>query len=133
MFKYLLDSGPLSGYLIGTRKAQNVITPWIANKEVVTSNLVYAEVHEFILGFKDYYKWNNQLLSIVFGPIPALNLDHAVLRRYGEIRNYLRPRNELIGDIDTLIAATALEHDISIVTNNVRHFSRVPGLSVIPY
>jgi len=130
---YLLDSGPLGGYLLGTRRAHTLISPWIANKDVVTSNLAYAEVHEFILAFPDYHNRNSQLLRIVFGPIPALNLDYATLQRYGELRNYLRPRNLLIGDIDTLIAATALEANLTVVTNNARHFGRIPGLNVIVY
>jgi tRNA(fMet)-specific endonuclease VapC len=55
----------------------------------------------------------------------------AVMRRYAEIRSYLRRRNALIGDMDTLIAATALEHDLLIVSTNVHHFGRVPGLKLL--
>ena len=39
----------------------------------------------------------------------------------------------LIGDIDTLIAATALEHDLTIVTINIKHFMQVKGLSVYEF
>jgi predicted nucleic acid-binding protein len=34
----------------------------------------------------------------------------------------------LIPDMDLLIAATALEHDLTLVTRNLSHFSRIPEL-----
>jgi len=37
---------------------------------------------------------------------------------------------QLIGDADLLIAATALYHGLALVTGNVAHFSRIPGLVV---
>ncbi len=133
MPKYLLDSGPLSAYLLGYSRATNLISPWIANREVVTSDLAYAEVYEFVQDFPNAYVQSMQLLNLVLGPIPSLSLDYPTYHRYTQIRRHLRPLNQLIGDIDTLIAATALEANVSVVTNNERHFRRVPGLSVIPY
>ena len=133
MITYLLDAGPLSAYLLGHSRAIALMTPWITNKEVVTSDLAYAEVYEFIRDFPDFTKRQVQLLNLVMGPIPTLSLSFPIFHRYTEIRRYLRPRNQLIGDIDTLIAATTLEAGLSIVTNNERHFRRVPGLAVVPY
>jgi tRNA(fMet)-specific endonuclease VapC len=42
----------------------------------------------------------------------------------------LRETNQVIGHNDVLIGATALEHDMVLVTNNTQHFSRIPGLSL---
>lgn len=134
MPKYLLDAGPLSAYLRGFGRATALINPWVSNKEVVTSDLVYAEVYEFIQDFfPNPQIQSRRLLNIVLGPIPSLSLDYPILHRYTNIRRYLRPINQLIGDIDTLIAATAIESGLSVVTNNEKHFKRVPGLNVIPY
>ncbi|MEX2444192.1 MAG: PIN domain-containing protein [Alkalispirochaeta sp.] len=36
-----------------------------------------------------------------------------------------------LDDMDLLIAATALSHNLTLVTNNEKHFSRVPGLLVV--
>jgi predicted nucleic acid-binding protein len=130
---YLLDSGPLSAYLLGYSKAVALVSPWIANREVATSDLAYAEVYELLQSFPDAHNQSMRLLSIVTGTINAFSLDFSIYRRYAEIRRHLRPRNELIGDIDTLIAATAFEKGLTIVTNNERHFNRVPGLNVVAY
>lgn len=35
-----------------------------------------------------------------------------------------------IGDMDMFIAATALEEDLIVVTGNVEHFNRIPGLKI---
>jgi tRNA(fMet)-specific endonuclease VapC len=45
----------------------------------------------------------------------------------------LRQRGELIGDFDILIAATAMNEDAALVTENTRHFQRVDGLRIDTY
>ena len=52
------------------------------------------------------------------------------LRKYGEIRWQLESKGLKIGDMDLFIAATALEEDLIVVTGNVEHFSRIPGLKI---
>jgi tRNA(fMet)-specific endonuclease VapC len=52
------------------------------------------------------------------------------LRKYGEIRWMLESKGKSIGDMDLFIAATALEEDLILVTGNVRHFERIPGLKI---
>lgn len=42
----------------------------------------------------------------------------------------LYQRGELISDADILIAATAITHGLAVVTNNERHFCRVPNLRI---
>jgi predicted nucleic acid-binding protein len=50
------------------------------------------------------------------------------MERFAETRAYLRKRGEGIPDFDLLIAATALHHDLTLLTFNLRHFGRVPDL-----
>lgn len=54
------------------------------------------------------------------------------MQRYAALRRQLRPPYGpgLIGDIDTLIAATALEYELALVTTD-SDFTRVPGLSLL--
>ena len=52
------------------------------------------------------------------------------MRKYGEIRWELERQGLHIGDMDMFIAATAIEEDLILVTDNVKHFSRIPGLKV---
>jgi predicted nucleic acid-binding protein len=66
-------------------------------------------------------------------PFPVLEATREVCWRYGELHRYLRTNGLLIGTNDLWIAATALAHDLPVVTRNVREFKRVPGLAVLGY
>jgi len=47
---------------------------------------------------------------------------------YGEIRTELESKNKTIGPLDMLIAAHALSLNLTIVSNNIKEFSRIPNL-----
>jgi len=52
-----------------------------------------------------------------------------VAEHYARIRADLERRSAIIGGNDLWIAATALAHGATLVTNNTGEFSRVPGLA----
>ncbi len=60
----------------------------------------------------------------------VLPLNEEVLRQGAAIYGDLRRRGVIIGDADILIAATAVEHGLTLITNNEKHFSRIRGLQV---
>ena len=64
--------------------------------------------------------------------IHTKRLSYLVLERYAQLRRTLRPPHGpgLIGDIDTLIAATALVYDLTIVTTD-SDYTRVPELQLM--
>jgi tRNA(fMet)-specific endonuclease VapC len=62
--------------------------------------------------------------------IEVLPLDPGVDRRYAELRWGLELAGTPIGPNDLLIAAHALSLDLILLTDNVREFSRVPGLRI---
>ena len=62
--------------------------------------------------------------------VAVLPFDEASAERFGAVAIALATRGQPIGLYDTLVAAQALCLGLTIVTNNVRHFSRVPGLAV---
>ncbi|MCL0092624.1 hypothetical protein M1N92_03040 [Dehalococcoidia bacterium] len=59
-----------------------------------------------------------------------LPFDAAAARQYGEVRAELERHRTLLGDADLRIGAIALVHGLTLVTGNVRHFQRIPGLPV---
>ena len=60
----------------------------------------------------------------------VLPIDDAVSRHYADIRTNLEQRGAVIGPYDLLIAAHALSLDLTLVTDNIREFSRVHNLRV---
>ncbi len=128
MKRYLLDTAPLGAYLQGA--AVNLILPWIRHGEASTSVLVYGEIVEYIKGLQDFPIKYMMLRGLV-GAVSPYFLTYSILERYAELRRGLRPPYGpgLIGDIDTLIAATALERNLTIVTTD-SDYERVPDLKV---
>lgn len=47
-----------------------------------------------------------------------------------ELRMYLEEKGEPLPHLDLFIAASALVYDLILVTNNKRHFERIPGLEI---
>lgn len=62
--------------------------------------------------------------------VPTLSWDTKAANRHGELRAELKAHGTPIGDFDEMIAAHALAIGAVVVTNNTRHFSRVPGLVI---
>ena len=62
--------------------------------------------------------------------VAVVPFDEAAADRFALVAAALTRRGEPIGVFDTLVAAHALSLGLAIVTNNTKHFSRVPGLTV---
>jgi predicted nucleic acid-binding protein len=60
----------------------------------------------------------------------VLDLTDPIMERFARIRYQLRRQGTLIPDLDLIIAATALELGLTVLTFNVRHFERVEGLAL---
>jgi tRNA(fMet)-specific endonuclease VapC len=67
------------------------------------------------------------------GQFDFLPLTNDVSDLAADIWAYLRQTGQPIGEIDPLIAATALHHGLPLATGNVNHFNRVPGLTVLDW
>lgn len=130
MRRYLLDTPAVAALLNDRPAAVRLMRPWLTNHEAATSALVYAEVIEYIKGFVDYPRYQ-RALRILLREVRPYTPTYAILERYADVRRQMRPPYGpgLIGDIDTLIAATALERNFLPVTTDT-DFQRVPGLQV---
>lgn len=66
----------------------------------------------------------------VEGDVGILHFDEHAARLYAEVRVELEAAGRRLEDPDLQIAAICLAHDLMLITGNVRHFERVPGLRV---
>lgn len=62
--------------------------------------------------------------------VRILPADAAAAHFYAVLRAWLEARGERLASPDLWIAAVCLAHDATLVSGNVRHFARVPGLRV---
>jgi len=130
MKRYLLDTSLVAAYLQSREPAVHLVAPLIERHEVATSILVYAEVTEYLKGLPNAAKRQHDLRQLLREVYPYF-LTYAILERYADLRRTLRPPHGkgLIGDMDTMIAATAIERNLTIITLD-RDFERVPHLKV---
>ena len=122
---YLLDTCVVIPLLKGRNGIQEKLGS-LGVEQCCLSELVLSEL---LVGA---YKTNKesefhdiQFLHELFKTIPV---DYAVLDRYAQLRALLEQQGNRIDSMDLLIAATALVHGHTLVTHNMHHFSRIPGL-----
>jgi tRNA(fMet)-specific endonuclease VapC len=97
--------------------------------DIAISSITVAELHFGAQRSADPPK-NRRALEQFLVPFSLLNFDYAAAEIYGEIRATLQAAGTPIGSLDMLIAAHALSQGLTLVTNNVREFTRVPNLIV---
>jgi len=128
MKRYLLDTSLIAAFLHGRQTALTLIEPLVKERYAATSILVYGEVIEYLKGLPTFPKYKARLQELfTLNQITPLPITYAILERYADIRRILRPLHKEIGEIDTLIAATALEHDLTLLTIDT-DYDRVPHL-----
>jgi predicted nucleic acid-binding protein len=59
-----------------------------------------------------------------------LTVDHAIALQAADLNADLRRKGKTVGPSDCLIAATALVHDLVLITRNTEHFKHMPGLQL---
>ena len=62
--------------------------------------------------------------------VHLLGITSGTCEMFGRLRGKLRSEGRMIPDFDLMIAATALEHDLTLLSNNRRHFERIQGLRI---
>jgi predicted nucleic acid-binding protein len=59
------------------------------------------------------------------------NVTPEITETFGKLRAELKQQGKALEDLDLLIAATCLSEHIPLLTNNTKHFSRIPGLILV--
>ena len=125
---YLVDSDWVADYLKGRVAAVNLLDRLYADNLSI-SIITYSEIYEGIYYGSDPRR-NEAVFLQFLGGVRVLGITRPIARRFAEIRGALRARGELIPHPDLLIAATAIHYGLTLITRNVRHFDRIPGLAV---
>lgn len=128
---YLFDTDAISE-LLRRRPAAAYLT-WLGSiprAEQFTSAVVLGELFEGAFRSDGAARHLERIVGSVLPAVTVLPYDAAVAPTFGRIRADLGRGGRALADADAIIAATAVHHDLSLVTGNVRHFSRVPGLKI---
>jgi tRNA(fMet)-specific endonuclease VapC len=93
------------------------------------SVVALAELYEGVYYARDP-KQSEARLAEFLESVQLVGLDDETARIFGRERGRLRAEGLLIGDTDVLIAATALQYNLTLLSNNRRHFERIEGLRI---
>lgn len=96
---------------------------------VYISSLTVAEL-EFGVQNSEREEQNRIALLKFLSIFNILDFDDSDAIDYGKLKVDLRKRGEIIGPIDMLLAAQAINKEMVFVTNNVKEFKRVKRLKI---
>ncbi len=126
--KYLLDTN-ICIYIIN-EKPKKVLKKFeeYSVNEFAISSITHAELQYGVEKSKNKHT-NQDALEEFLLPLTILPFHgEKLVACYGEIRASLESKGKTIGTLDMLIAAHALSLDLTIISNNIKEFSRIPNL-----
>jgi tRNA(fMet)-specific endonuclease VapC len=125
---YLLDTNAVSDLIRHPQGAVAEHLSVVGEEAVCTSVVVAAELRYGAA--KSGSTRISDRVDLILSALEVLPLKPPADRHYGAIRHQLTTQGTPIGPNDLLIAAHARALDLTVVTANVREFSRVQGLKV---
>jgi len=129
--KYLLDTN-ICIYIINNKHdylIDQIESMGIENTAI--STITIAELEFGIAKSKSKYKEANRLALLEFLlPFKFISFEQNDAYEYGYIRNDLQLKGQIIGNMDMLIAAQAINNGLILVTNNTKEFQRVENLQL---
>ena len=129
---YLLDTNTVSDYLRGDTEVLSNLKQNHHSKVAISSITKYELFYGLLKNPKAHQKYGKQL-KLLFQQAQNLVFDGETALIAAEIKDELTRTGKSIGDCDTMIAAVGLQHDLVVVTNNLKHFQRVKNLVVVSW
>ena len=126
--KYLVDSDYVADYLGAHPPAIQLLSSF-AKDDLSISLITYGEIYEGIHFGRDPRK-TTEVFHRFLCSMEILPLTKPIMQQFARIRGNLRRKGQIIGDFDILIAATAIQHHLTLVTRNVKDYQRIPNLKL---
>jgi tRNA(fMet)-specific endonuclease VapC len=126
---YVLDTDICIRLLNGSSEAAVQKLRQVPAEELGTTSITVAELRFGALN-SGRPEANRTRVEAFVAPLTRLPFEDAAAVEFGRIKRELRARGTPIGIMDLLIASIVYSIDGTLVTNNQREFSQVPGLRV---
>ena len=126
---YLLDTNIC---IFAIKKRPEIVLKKL--KEKITDGIYISSltVAELEFGVENSQRIENNRIALLkfLSIFNILNFDDSDAIDYGRLKTDLRKQGRVIGPIDMLLAAQALNKEFIFVTNNIKEFERVHGLKI---
>jgi len=127
--KALLDTNILAAFLKGNQKVVNKVSNYLDKFPILTISVItYYEILRGLKAINSTSKLTTFQKLIEKSEIEDISKD--TMDRASDIYANLRKQGTLIEDADILLAATAMEKGVVLITDNTAHFRRIKGLKI---
>lgn len=129
MREAILDTDILSYYFRGDNKVVGRTNNYLNEFDVI--NITIITYYEIMGGlkFKDAKNQLTEFIDFIYhNNIIHITENSALIS--SEIYSNLRKKGCIIGTSDILIAGIAIENDLTLITNNVKHYEPIAGLKL---
>lgn len=127
--RYLLDTCAISDFVKGEPGTLSRLKQ-TSPKEIAISTISIMEIQYGLSINPQRAKKIQPVIQDLLASITALHFSEDDAFRAADIRNFLKQRGQPIGSYDALIAGTALNNGLTLVTANTSEFKRVPELAI---
>lgn len=125
--RYLLDTNTCIKYLNGTSESIKKQLEAKQPEDILLCSMVKAELFYGVIKSARPEKNFDRLQKFIKNFV-SLSFDDKASELYGVIRCNLEKKGSPIGPNDLIIASISIANDITLITHNVREFSRVENL-----
>lgn len=130
--KYILDTNTLIEFNAGTPSViQHVLTVGFERccMSVISLHELYYGAYYAKTIKEEYFEKEMKMINKLLEKFTVINLPKSS-DAYAMIKNALREKGQLIDEFDMVIAGQAIGEQLTVVTDNLKHFDRIPGLKV---
>lgn len=125
--KFLADTDVVIYHLRGKKEIpQSVFKQGLAISVITQGELLYGAYKS-----QQKEKTLNIIKNFLFDlMVPILPLNDASLHEYARLKCELELEGRPLDDFDLLIGSTAITQSLILLTNNLKHFNRIPKLKI---
>jgi len=127
---HLIDTDWVIHYLHGNEKIVKKLNFFNRKGSLAISIISLAELYEGIHYSSDPLGNENALQGFLSG-VSILGIDDEICRIFGRERGRLRQQKKIVSDFDLLIGSTCINYNLSLLTNNRKHFEMIKGLNIL--
>jgi tRNA(fMet)-specific endonuclease VapC len=126
--RYMLDTD-ICSYVI-RENPRELASVFISHKEddICISSITYAELSFGLLN--NYSERLDRKIIQFVSLVEIIDWTSSAALKYADIRHHLKKSGTPIGNMDMLIAASAMSIDAELVTKDKKHFSAIPNLRI---
>lgn len=128
----ILDTSFLIDVLRGEKTVEEAVRTVDERGVARVSSVTVMELWEGI-HLADSSEQERTVVKNLLTDVRELPFDRECATTAGELNVALQRAGSPIEDADVMIAATALVHDVPVVTNNTDHFERIDDLEILAY